>query len=55
MCDRPIVPETVMQTLLDVEGQAPEMTQFLMDAWRALLKQSVGPASEKNRDDARKS
>tara|TARA_B110000977_G_scaffold187355_1_gene254362 strand:+ start:518 stop:691 length:174 start_codon:yes stop_codon:yes gene_type:complete len=55
MCNRPIVPETAIQTLLDVEGQAPEMTQFLMDARRALLKQSEGPASEKNRDDARKS
>ncbi|WP_298863737.1 hypothetical protein [uncultured Sulfitobacter sp.] len=44
-----------MQTLLDIEGQAPEMTQFLMDARHALLKQGMGPASEKNRDDARKS
>lgn len=44
-----------MQTLLDIEGQAPEMTQFLMDAWHAFLKKSEGPASEKNRDDARKS
>ena len=55
MCNRPIVLETAIQTLLDVEGQAPEMTQFLMDARPALLKQSEGPASEKNRDDARKS
>ena len=44
-----------MQMLLDVKGQAPETTQFLMDARRALLKQSMGPALEKNRDDARKS
>ncbi|RKE93718.1 hypothetical protein C8N30_2809 [Sulfitobacter guttiformis] len=35
-------------------AQVPEMTQFLMDARRNLQKQVESPASEKNRDDARK-
>jgi hypothetical protein len=39
---------------MDIEGYQPAMTQFLMDAWCALQSQGRDPASEKNRDDARK-
>ncbi|MEP2920338.1 hypothetical protein [Sulfitobacter sp.] len=42
------------ETLMEFDGLSPEMTQFLMDVRRALPVRVAHPASEKNRDDARK-